>query len=73
MDRTLRKQATEYMIVYVTGLVLGEVVALTLPSTPTPQSASWIMLTSFPPSPEREKTVRDKKVTAGAVTRMEIS
>lgn len=28
--------------------------ALTLPSTPTPQSASWIMLTSFPPSPEKQ-------------------
>lgn len=24
---------------------------LTLPSTPTPQSDSWIMLTSLPPSP----------------------
>lgn len=29
---------------------------LTLPSTPTPQSASWIMLTSFPPSPKRKQT-----------------
>lgn len=29
--------------------------SLTLPSTPTPQSASWIMLTSFPPSPMRKQ------------------
>lgn len=28
---------------------------LTFPSTPTPQSASWIMLTSFPPSPKRKQ------------------
>lgn len=25
----------------------------TLPSIPIPQSAAWIMLTSFPPSPEK--------------------
>lgn len=31
--------------------------SLTFPSTPTPQSASWIMLTSFPPSPKREQKV----------------
>ena len=29
--------------------------SLTFPSTPTPQSASWIMLTSFPPSPKRKQ------------------
>lgn len=61
----------EAATVCVTGLLLGELVALTFPSTPTPQSASWIMLTSFPPSPEREKTVRDEPMTAGAVTQTE--
>lgn len=67
MDGSLRKQAA----VCLTGLLLWEVVALTLPSTPTPQSASWIMLTSFPPSPEKEKTARDEPETAGAVTQIE--
>lgn len=33
---------------------------LTFPSTPTPQSDSWIMLTSLPPSPAGHRDQRDK-------------
>lgn len=32
----------------------------TFPSIPIPQSAAWIMLTSFPPSPERYQEVESK-------------